>query len=212
MKLTQLTAALLAASQASTASLPTPPLPPWYPLQGWQINTLTTTNPSTTPYSLNTTNLTLTITNPSLIPAVPAPHASGGGYVAFLPTTARCELHWKTDAQTPYGYSTNSCVADAGSDFSYSQATWTVTLNELHTELPGQEYYMLLLFELRLNATVYGTLGYKRMTGGATFRAGEELEGACEDGEGGVCEFGLKDGMGPVLIQPTLQECRSACG
>lgn len=213
MKLTHFTAAILAASsQALAADLPTPPLPPWYPLKGWEISTLTASHPSTTPYGPDASSLVLTISNPSLIPALPAPHASGGGYVAFLATTARCELHWKTDAETPYGHSFNSCVADADAG-SYSRPSWTVTLNELHTDLPNPgDYYLSISFELALNATVYGTLGYKRMTAGTTFRSGANLEGQCEEGADGLCEYALLNETAPVLIQPTLQECKSACG
>ncbi|KAI0105055.1 hypothetical protein GGR51DRAFT_520685 [Nemania sp. FL0031] len=215
MKLLSLALALAASTSSlalptTPSALPTPPLPPWYPLQAWQISSLRTCNPHTSPYGTNASGLYLTITSPQKIPAVPAPHASGGGYVVFRESTAHCELHWKADALTPYGHSSNSCVADAASD-SISDARWTVTLNELHTDLSGPgDYYLSLSFALVYNATVYATQGYKLMTGGTSFRAGVDLEGQCA--EDGVCEYSLKNGSAPALLQPTLQECKSACG
>ncbi|KAI0483691.1 hypothetical protein F4859DRAFT_409292 [Xylaria cf. heliscus] len=202
-----LAAATSRAILASAADLPVPPLPPWYPLKGWEISSLLTSHPHDSPYGTNASSLLLTISNPSSIPAVPAPHASGGGYAAFRSSIAQCELHWKTDALTPYGHSTNSCVADVD----YSNALWTITLNELHTDLsaPG-DYYLSLSFALSYNATIYATNGYKRMTGGTSFRANKTLDGQCV--EGGLCEYRLMNESTPALLQPTLQECKSACG
>ncbi|RYC65435.1 hypothetical protein CHU98_g772 [Xylaria longipes] len=138
MRLISFGVALAAASSrailASADDLPLPPLPPWYPLKAWEISSVSTSHPHDSPYGTNASRLLLTISNPSLIPAVPAPHASGGGYAAFKTSLAQCELHWKADALTPYGYSSNSCVSDSQPN-DYSNAQWRVTLNELHTEL-----------------------------------------------------------------------------
>ncbi|KAI0201596.1 hypothetical protein F4808DRAFT_424479 [Astrocystis sublimbata] len=213
MRLISLGVALAAASSravfASAADLPTPPLPPWYPLEAWEITSLSTSHPHDSPYGANESSLLLTISNPSYIPAVGAPHASGGGYVAFNPSTAHCELHFKTDSETPYGHSSTRCVSDRPNDFSGAQ--WDLILNELHTDLnaPG-DYYLSLAFSLSYNATVYGTNGYKRMAAGTSFRARNNLEGKCVDG--GLCEYKLKSNSTPTLIQPKLQECKSACG
>ncbi|KAI1429731.1 hypothetical protein F5Y12DRAFT_333670 [Xylaria sp. FL1777] len=198
---------------ASTDDLPLPPLPPWYPLQPWQISSVSTYNPHESPYGTNASGLFLTISNVQQLPAVPAPHASGGGYVVFQKSTAQCELHWKADALTPYGHSTNSCVADAVAD-DYSHAQWQMTLLELHTDLsaPG-DYYFSLNFQLSYNGTIYATQGYKLMTGSASFRASTNLQGQCaDDDDGGLCEYQLRNDSSPVLLQPTLQECKSACG
>ncbi|KAI1174703.1 hypothetical protein F4777DRAFT_374528 [Nemania sp. FL0916] len=218
MKLTSLAVALagtgVLASSPSPSSLPTPPLPPWYPLQAWSISNLSTYNPHTSPYGVNASGLYLTITSPQYLPAVPAPHASGGGYVAFNPSTATCELHWKADDETPYGYSTNSCVPINVGEGGTSGAQWTITLNELHTDLsaPG-DYYFSLSFALVYNATYYATRGYKLMTGGKSFEAGDNIEGQCtDDDNGGLCEYRLTEASSPALLQPTLQECKSACG
>ncbi len=214
MRLLQLGLVLAATSSrsilASADDLPLPPLPPWYPLQPWQIGSVSTYNPHESPYGANASGLLLTISNVQLLPAVPAPHASGGGYVAFQKSTAQCELHWKADALTPYGYSTNSCIADATPD-DYSNARWQMTLRELHTDLsaPG-DYYFSLDFQLSYNGTIYATEGYKLMTGSASFRASTNLDGEC--GEDGLCEYTLRNESSPVLLQPTLQECKSACG
>ncbi|KAI8952949.1 hypothetical protein F4801DRAFT_165260 [Xylaria longipes] len=214
MRLISFGVALAAASSrailASADDLPLPPLPPWYPLKAWEISSVSTSHPHDSPYGTNASRLLLTISNPSLIPAVPAPHASGGGYAAFKTSLAQCELHWKADALTPYGYSSNSCVSDSQPN-DYSNAQWRVTLNELHTELSGPgDYYFSLSFSLSYNATIYATNGYKLMTGGTNFRASTNLDGQCV--EGGLCEYKLKNESTPALIQPTLQECKTACG
>ncbi|GAP86766.1 hypothetical protein SAMD00023353_2101180 [Rosellinia necatrix] len=214
MRLAPFTAALIAASSqailALANDLPVPPLPPWYPLKGWEISSVTTSHPHESPYGTNASSLVVTISNPGQIPAVPAPHASGGGYVVFRKSAAVCELHWRADALTPYGYSTNSCVSDALPD-DYSNARWGVTLNELHTDLaaPG-DYYFSLAFSLSYNASIYATRGYKYMTAGTFFQTGKNLQGQCVDG--GRCDYSLLPESAPVRLQPTLQECKSACG
>ncbi|KAI3319182.1 hypothetical protein HD806DRAFT_510263 [Xylariaceae sp. AK1471] len=192
---------------ASAADLPLPPLPSWYPLQPWQISSLNIYNPHTSPYGLNASGLVLTITNPKMIAASQAPH---GGYVTFLNTTARCELHWKTDDLTPYGYSTNSCVPDLDLS-SYSYPQWTMTLQELHVDLDGPgDYFVDLGFKLVHNSTIYGGNVFKSMSGGINLQSGSNLQGQCV--EDGLCEYGIKDGSAPVLFQPVLYECKGACG
>ncbi|KAI1112245.1 hypothetical protein F5Y14DRAFT_277006 [Nemania sp. NC0429] len=214
MKLISLGVALAATSlrttTAASSGLPVPPLPPWYPLQAWEISSVSTSHPSASAYGPNASTLLLTITNPRYIAALPAPHASGGGYVAFTQSTAQCELHWKVDEQTPYGHSANSCVAAIAQPDGFTHAQWDITLNELHTDLAGPgDYYLSLSFSLAYNGTLYGTTAYKLMTGGTSFRAGENLDGQCAEGH---CEYQLRDGSAPALLQPTLQECKSACG
>ncbi|KAI1196710.1 hypothetical protein F5X97DRAFT_204232 [Nemania serpens] len=214
MRLNSLGVALATASLRATialsSGLPAPPLPPWYPLQPWEISSVTTSHPSSGPYGTNTSALLLTISNPSWVPALPAPHASGGGYVAFAQSAARCELHWKVDEQTPYGHSSNSCVATTQAD-GFTHAQWGIVLNELHTDLSGPgDYYFSLSFSLTYNGTLYGGQAYKLMTGGTSFEVGENLEGQCV--EGGRCDYRLRDESSPALFQPTLQECKSACG
>ncbi|KAI0405140.1 hypothetical protein F4802DRAFT_200058 [Xylaria palmicola] len=214
MRVVTFAMALAAASSrtilALAAELPTPPLPPWYPLKPWEISSVSTHHPFDSPYGPDASRLSLTIANPGRIAAVPAPHGSGGGYVVFSNSTAYCELHWKADALTPYGYSSNSCVTDTQPS-DYSHARWGVTLRELHTELSGPgDYYFSLEFWLSYNGTIYATQGYKLMTGGTSFRANTNLVGGCV--EGGICEYRLRDENAPALFQPTLQECKSACG
>ncbi|KAI1183411.1 hypothetical protein F5B17DRAFT_135611 [Nemania serpens] len=203
----------LRATIASSSGLPVPPLPPWYPLQPWEISSVSTSHPSTGPCDANASALLLTISNPSWVPALPAPHASGGGYVAFAQSAARCELHWTVDEQTPYGHSSNSCVVSTSQTQpdGFTHAQWGIVLNELHTDLSGPgDYYFSLSFMLTYNGTLYGTQAYKLMTGGTYFRASENLEGQCI--EGGRCDYRLRNESSPALFQPTLQECKSACG
>ncbi|KAI1827237.1 hypothetical protein F4861DRAFT_398474 [Xylaria intraflava] len=190
----------------SASDPPLPPLPPWYPLEPWEISSVSTSHPHTSPYGTNASSLLVTITNPKSIAAAPAPHASGGGYTLFDNSTAQCELHWKTDDLTPYGYSSNSCVSDASSN-----AQWSITLLELHTDLSGPgDYYAALSFELTHNATFFGAPAFKHITGSTTLRAGDNLAGQCA--EDGLCEYHLANGSSPVLFQPTLESCKSACG
>ncbi|KAJ2980524.1 hypothetical protein NUW58_g6924 [Xylaria curta] len=214
MRLISIGVALAVASSrailAAADGLPTPPLPPWYPLLPWEISSISTRHPYERPYSANTSSMLVTIRNPKAIAAVPAPHASGGGYVVFRNSSAECELHWKTDAFTPYGHSSNSCVTDVRPN-DYSNPKWSITLNELHTDLssPG-DYYISVSFSLSYNGTIYATQGYKLMSGGTSFRTSKNLEGQCV--EGGLCEYKLREELSPALFQPTLQECKSACG
>ncbi|KAI1332466.1 hypothetical protein F5Y16DRAFT_394537 [Xylariaceae sp. FL0255] len=219
-------AAIISEFGQISAQLPTPPLPPWYPLQGWQISSLSTYNPHESPYGTNASGLFLNITNPQQIAAAPAPYASGGGYIVFDASSALCELHWKTgepsslyrhlirntentapliDSVTPYGYSSNSCtVAD-------QSAHWEVTLNEVHEDLSSpSDHYMSFSFELVLNETFFGSIAYKRMFGGIVFDTSTNLQGGC--GANGLCQFELKNGTSPVLLQPTLEDCMQACG
>jgi hypothetical protein len=203
--------AAIASQSAVTSALAPPPLPPWYPLEPWQISALHETNPYKSPYGVNASSLVVTISNPKRIAAAPAPHASGGGYVVFLNSTARCELHWKTDDQTPYGHSSVACVPENTSPDDYSYPSWTMTLNEVHEDLSGPgDHYLSLSFELVHNATIYGSQAYKRMTGGISFSLADNLQGGCDTD--GKCIFDLKEGSTPVLFQPTLQECKLACG
>ncbi|KAI0968126.1 hypothetical protein F4678DRAFT_203333 [Xylaria arbuscula] len=195
---------------AAADDLPLPPLPPWYPLLPWQISTVSTYNPHESPYGTNASGLLLTISNVQQLPAVPAPIASGGGYVAFQTSTAQCELHWKADDLTPYGYSTNSCTTNPVAN-DYSNSKWQMTLRELHTDLDGPgDYYFSLEFQLSVNGTIYATNGYKIITGSASFDASTNLEGEC--GDDGLCKYQLRNDSSPVLLQPTLQECKSTCG
>ncbi|KAI0391840.1 hypothetical protein F5Y17DRAFT_438866 [Xylariaceae sp. FL0594] len=209
-----------AALSPTTTSLPSPPLPPWYPLEPWQISALHSRNPHKSPYGVNASSLVLTVANPKRVAAAPAPHGSGGGYVVFGNSTATCEIHWSTDSATPYGYSSVACTPAQldgnGQGGDTYVPYWTMTLNEVHEDLssPG-DHYLALSFELVHNATVYGQKAYKRMTGAVTLRsagAGANLQGNCGDGANGECVYDLKDGAAPVLFQPTLQECRFACG
>ncbi|KAI2609066.1 uncharacterized protein GGS25DRAFT_522247 [Hypoxylon fragiforme] len=87
-----------ATTTTTTIAAADPPLPPWYPLQPWRITSFSAHNPRSTPYGTNTTSIALTIASPR-----PAPHASGGGYVAFDSSVATCAVHWKRDPETPQG-------------------------------------------------------------------------------------------------------------
>ncbi|KAI1371363.1 hypothetical protein F4677DRAFT_313675 [Hypoxylon crocopeplum] len=183
---------------------PLPPLPPWYPLKPWEVSSFHASNPQDSPYSANATSLELTIANPSWIPAGPAPHASGGGYVVFQNSTASCVLHWKEDAETPYGNLKGTCDSP---QTDATRSEWNITINQIHDE---PAHYMDLSFSLAYHMYVYGTDMYKMMSGFLHVQLGENLDGGCD--EDGLCSYSLKNGSTPLLVQPTLQECRSACG
>ncbi|KAI6080823.1 hypothetical protein F4821DRAFT_47235 [Hypoxylon rubiginosum] len=178
-----------------------PPLPPWYPLKAWEITKLHATNPDAAPYGTNATSLEITISNPSSIPAGPAPHASGGGYVVFESSTADCVVHWKEDDETPYG-NTDATTCDSGS----MRAQWNITINEIQ-DIPA--HYISLSFSLAYSMQLFGNVFYKTLTGSLYAMVGETLEGGCSDG---LCEYNLINGSAPLLIQPTLFECKYACG
>ncbi|KAI4864033.1 hypothetical protein F4820DRAFT_352454 [Hypoxylon rubiginosum] len=191
-------------SQSSLALSKDPPLPPWYPLKPWEITKLHAYNPRDAPYGTNATSLEITIANPSLIPAGPAPHASGGGYVAFASSTANCVVHWKEDDQTPYGYTKATCDSKTNDA---TQSEWNITIQEIQD---NPAHYISLSFSLAYRLHVYGSDFYKSMTGSLFAQVGENLEGGCNDE--GFCEYNLKNGSEPLLIQPTLFECKYACG
>ncbi|KAI1138495.1 hypothetical protein F5Y05DRAFT_384253 [Hypoxylon sp. FL0543] len=193
-----------AVSQSNSVLSEDPPLPPWYPLKPWEISSLRAYNPAKSPYDANATSLELTIANPYLIPAGPAPHASGGGYVAFDKSTANCDVHWKEDSQTPYGNLKDTCNSTQTSS---TRAEWNITINQIHDD---PAHYMDLTFSLAYHLYAYGQDMYKLMAGSIHVQVGESLEGGCD--ADGLCSYTLKNGSVPLLVQPTLEECRMACG
>ncbi|KAI1764662.1 hypothetical protein GGR53DRAFT_307055 [Hypoxylon sp. FL1150] len=181
-----------------------PPLPPWYPLKPWEITKLHATNPRNAPYGTNATSLEVAISNPSSIPAGPAPHASGGGYVVFDSSSIDCVVHWKEDDATPYGNTKATCgTTQSGS----TQAEWNITINEIQD---NPAHYISLSFSLAYRMNLFGSDFYKMLTGSVYAQVGDTLEGGCNND--GFCEYNLKNGTAPLLIQPTLFECKYACG
>ncbi|OTA99422.1 hypothetical protein M426DRAFT_257016 [Hypoxylon sp. CI-4A] len=190
--------------QAGAALSADPPLPPWYPLKPWEITSLRAQSPRNGTYGTNATLLEITISNPSLIPAGPAPHASGGGYVVFDNSTANCAVHWKVDSRTPYGNTKDTCPSVQSSS---TQARWNITINEIRDE---PAHYIDLSFSLAYSMQLFGTDMYKLLAGHIHTVVGENLEGGCDEND--LCTYTLKDGLAPLLVQPTLQECKNACG
>ncbi|KAI1390636.1 uncharacterized protein F4822DRAFT_426484 [Hypoxylon trugodes] len=191
-------------SQAGTVLSEDPPLPPWYPLKPWEISSLRAHNPRNGPYGTNATGLEITISNPYYIAAGPAPHASGGGYIQFEKSVANCDVHWKVDDRTPYGHLQDTCAAEASGS---TQAQWNITINEIQDI---GEHYISLSFSLTYHLHAYGSDYYKMMSGSIFAQVGDNLEGGCDEND--YCSYTIKNGSAPLLIQPTLQECRYACG
>ncbi|KAI2603648.1 hypothetical protein GGR54DRAFT_644614 [Hypoxylon sp. NC1633] len=191
-------------SQSSIALSEDPPLPPWYPLKPWELSSFYAYSPRDAPYGADATSLELIIANPSFIPAGPAPHASGGGYVVFQNSTANCVLHWKEDAETPYGNTQGTCDSP---QTDATRSEWNITISQIHDE---PTHYMDISFSLAYHLHAYGNDFYKLLVGSLHAQLGENLEGGCD--ENNICSYSLKNGSAPLLIQPTLTECKSACG
>ncbi|KAI8961498.1 hypothetical protein F5Y11DRAFT_325994 [Daldinia sp. FL1419] len=190
--------------QSNIALSEDPPLPPWYPLKPWEVSSFYARSPRVGPYGTNATTLEITISNPSLIPAGRAPHASGGGYIVFSNSTAHCLTHWKFDDRTPYGNTKDVCTAQQSGG---TRADWNITINEIQ----GAPYnYMDLSFTLVYNLHAVGSDFYKLLGGNVRLQPGQQLEGGCDEND--ICSYTLKNGTAPLLIQPTLAECRYACG
>ncbi|CAJ2513273.1 Uu.00g013920.m01.CDS01 [Anthostomella pinea] len=102
------------------------------------------------------------------------------------------------------GHATNSCVAADDN----ASAAWEMTLLEMHEDL---DHYMSLSFALLYNEAFYGTPVWKRFSASVTLRAGdgEALEGGCN--AGGICTYDLKNGSAPLLLQPSMTECKGTC-
>ncbi|KAI1805100.1 hypothetical protein F4811DRAFT_517326 [Daldinia bambusicola] len=190
--------------QSNFALSKDPPLPPWYPLKPWEISSFHSRSPRVGPYGTNATSMEITIANPSSIPAGPAPHASGGGYVVFSNSTAQCSVHWKFDEWTPYGHTKDTCLSRTSGS---TTAGWNITINEIQ---PDPYNYIDLSFSLAYHLHAYGNDLYKLLAGHVRLEPGKQLEGGCDEND--ICSYTLKNGSAPLLIQPILAECRSACG
>ncbi|KAI2641371.1 hypothetical protein GGS26DRAFT_1717 [Hypomontagnella submonticulosa] len=191
--------------QAGTVVSKDPPLPPWYPLKPWEFSGFRAQYPRYGPYGPNETSMEFAISNPSLIPAGPAPHASGGGYVVFENSTATCLIHWKNDTMTPHGNTKTTCP---GTESGATHAEWNITIQQI-IDIPPTNY-IDISFSLAYRLHAYGSDFYKLMTGNVRLQTGDNMEGGCDDA--GRCSYGLIDGTAPLLVQPTLQECKYACG
>ncbi|OTB18704.1 hypothetical protein K445DRAFT_314562 [Daldinia sp. EC12] len=190
--------------QSNFALSKDPPLPPWYPLKPWEISSFYARSPRVGPYGTNATSMEITISNPSRIPAGPAPHASGGGYIVFSDSTAQCSVHWKFDDRTPYGHTKDICASETHDS---TTADWNITINEIQ---PDPHNYIDLSFSLAYHLHAYGSDYYKLLAGHVRLEPGKQLEGGCDEND--ICSYNLKNGTAPLLIQPTLAECRFACG
>ncbi|KAI0378175.1 hypothetical protein F5Y04DRAFT_164471 [Hypomontagnella monticulosa] len=191
--------------QAGTAVSKDPPLPPWYPLKPWEFSSFRAEYPRNGPYGTNESRMEFTISNPSMIAAGPAPHASGGGYIVFSNSTAECLLHWKNDTMTPQGYTKATCP---GTESGPTRAEWNVTIEQI-IEIPPTTY-IDISFSLAYRLRAYGNEFYKMMAAIVRMKTGDNIEGGCD--EAGRCSYALIEGAAPLLVQPILQECRFACG
>ncbi|KAI1632850.1 hypothetical protein F4809DRAFT_625643 [Biscogniauxia mediterranea] len=154
-------------------------------------------------------NVAFTVANPNRVTAGRSPHAEGGGYWSFENSTARCA---------------GSC-AEVSSPASSSSALWsfrvssTTTTNGTGAAREGFDVGFTLVY----NVTRWGGVYYKVLEGTGRFVVGEQLVqrgGGGDDGDdddggsvGGAagCELVLADGAAPVLVPPTITDCKGTC-
>ncbi|KAI1488192.1 hypothetical protein F5X96DRAFT_646792 [Biscogniauxia mediterranea] len=137
----------------------------------------------------NSHNVTLTVANPNRVTAGRAPHAEGGGYWSFENSTARC--------------ATGGC-AEVSSASSSSSAQWSFRVSN------GTEAGFDVAFTLVYNVTRWGGVYYKVLEGTGRFVVGEQLVKRGGDDDDG-CELVLADGAAPVLVPPTITDCKGTC-
>ncbi|KAL7622224.1 hypothetical protein AAE478_007727 [Parahypoxylon ruwenzoriense] len=214
MRAPRLTAAfpailLLVQTQLGSAFDPYPFLGP---LEPWKVTGLRITAPQEG--HSGAVHIEFAIDNPNRVSAGTAPHASGGGYVPFLPSSANCTVGWETSSGATDGVSSiyGNCVETTEN----SGGVWTAdVLGKSMAEAEGRTLFdprkLDLAFSLTYNITRWGGVMLKVYNGTAHFAVGENPEdGFCSD-ESGTCEFGLKNGSAPVLVEPTMTACQGTC-
>ncbi|OTB09525.1 hypothetical protein M426DRAFT_316068 [Hypoxylon sp. CI-4A] len=162
------------------------------PLDPWQVSSLQVTTTATTS---DATTISLAIRNPNTVSAGPAPFAAGGGYLPFNPSAANCSLAGSSEA----------CIETT--EFSYG--VWTVDV------APGFDPRSFdAKFSLDYNVTRWNSVWYKVYKGTGHFEVGINLdEAVCEDGDEkkNTCVYGLGAAQTPVLVTPTMTECKGTC-
>ncbi|KAI4871122.1 hypothetical protein F4820DRAFT_463330 [Hypoxylon rubiginosum] len=170
-----------------------------WPLDPWKINSLQVTAPA--PGHPGTVmSIALAIENPNTVSAGPAPHASGGGYLSFAPSAANCT----TSAAASGGalvYTQARCAETT--EFSYGAfAVGGVVADPRRFELA---------FNLNYNVTRWGSVWYKVYDAAARFEVGVNLAEGVYDRESGTYSYELMRNSTPVLVRPTMTECKGYC-
>ncbi|KAI1106569.1 hypothetical protein F4804DRAFT_19057 [Jackrogersella minutella] len=158
------------------------------PLQPWTVSSLQITAPQKG--GQGAVDIEVAVANPNTVSAGPAPHAAGGGYLPFSPSAANCSLAGTSE----------DC--EETSDTSYG--VWSVGVVGDGVDPTDLD----LKFRLDYNVTRWNAVWYKVYEGTGHFATGVNLvQGGC-DGAAGTCEYEI---AAPVLVQPTMTECKGTC-
>ncbi|KAI0169007.1 hypothetical protein GGR52DRAFT_501815 [Hypoxylon sp. FL1284] len=172
-----------------------------WPLDPWRISQLRITAPA--PGRSGTVDIGLAIENPNTVSAGPAPHAAGGGYLPFAPSAANCTLAEVPSESGSTELLDTAVVCNETTEFSYG--VWTVT------SASASDAGFDLAFRLSYNVSRWGGILYKVYDGTAQLEVGQDLtEGVCDDAAD-KCEFALAPGSDPVLVAPTMTDCKGYC-
>lgn len=175
------------------------------PLAPWQITGLSTHSPSGYPANHPYSRLWVSIGDPNTVTLGPTPF----GDAAFPPTNATCTVWWQAYSEDPRdGPWVNTCSETRS-------GKWTVEVLRPAEGEGSPTTDFALRFRLS-EAVVLGTGAVVsfRFEGEAAFAVGaapeRNMDGAC--GGSSVCNWGLKDGVAPVLVHQKLVEARCVVG
>ncbi|KAK3316578.1 hypothetical protein B0H66DRAFT_604863 [Apodospora peruviana] len=189
----------LSASTAYSITIP--------PLQPWELSKLSTFSPSGYPGSLPYSSIYATISDPNTIPL----GKTRFGDASFPPSAVNCSLRWVgfNAVEEPWNIIT-PCTG------SLNHGRWTMQmLKPTNNATAGYKPSGTTNFALKF------TLEESMMMNNATlislvfeaekrFAVPDNMSGVC--GGSGVCSWGLKDGLGVVLVEQVLKETRCLMG
>ncbi|GAB1321023.1 hypothetical protein MFIFM68171_11233 [Madurella fahalii] len=187
-------------------------------LAPWQITGLSTHSPSGYPANHPYSRLSVSIGDPNTITLGPTRF----GDAAFPATNVTCTVWWLAHSEDPRdGPWVNTCSETRS-------GKWTVEIrraaddddnedDDNHNNDTGSSVTRDFVLRFGLSEAVVlgnGAVVSLRFRGEAAFAVGrgpdKNMEGAC--GGSGVCNWGLKDGVAPVLVNQTLVETRCVVG
>ncbi|KAI1104556.1 hypothetical protein F4804DRAFT_185316 [Jackrogersella minutella] len=175
------------------------------PLEPWQVTRLNTFSPSGRSNDSTLAYIWANITNPNSIPAGPG--------ASFDSSSANCTVDWTFFGEDPYGrvFECETAETQPGSSSSGSSSVskWTIEIIDANDTMSSPTENMDVKFTLTTNLTMNGDDYYKVLIGTQHFEVGDNMEGQC--GGSGVCSWGLKDEIIPVLVQPTIAACKGTC-
>ncbi|KAI2628772.1 hypothetical protein GGR54DRAFT_636487 [Hypoxylon sp. NC1633] len=169
------------------------------PLKPWTITKLRV---STSVIGRNHTDrvvVSVGIDNPNNVTAGPAPHAAGGGYVAFASSTANCQSSINGNLTTG-----TNCT-----EISHNQdGVWSITAVPNATQ-HIDPHNLLLTFTLNYSVNRFGSVLQKMYKATGRFNVGQNLiDNGCEKG---TCTYSLKNGTKTITVTPKLVQCKGTC-